>query len=41
MQRDHDLPDATSLVLQGTIFVLLLASEAVFTRLSKRRGVRS
>ncbi len=41
MQRDHDLPDATSLVLQGTIFVLLLASEAVFTRLSKRQGGRS
>jgi simple sugar transport system permease protein len=38
MQRDHDLPDATSLVLQGIIFILILASEAVFARLAKRRG---
>ncbi|WP_310448348.1 ABC transporter permease [Thiobacillus sp.] len=38
MQRDHDLPDATSLVLQGIIFILILASEAVFARLAKRQG---
>lgn len=38
MQRDHDLPDATSLVLQGIIFILILASEAVFARLATRRG---
>ena len=38
MQRDHDLPDATSLVLQGIIFILILAGEAVFARLAKRRG---
>ncbi len=38
MQRDHGLPDATSLVLQGIIFILILASEAVFDRLAKRRG---
>lgn len=38
MQRDHDLPDATGLVLLGIIFILVLASEAVFARLAKRRG---
>ena len=38
MQRDHGLPDATSLVLQGIIFILILSSEAVFARLAKRRG---
>ncbi len=38
LQRDHDLPDATSQVLQGIIFVLLLASEAVFARIAARSG---
>lgn len=38
MQRNHDLPDATSQVLQGIIFVVLLVSEAVFARLSKTKG---
>jgi simple sugar transport system permease protein len=41
MQRDHGLPDATSLVLQGTIFILILASEAVFARLAARRGSKT
>lgn len=36
LQRNHDLPDATSLVLQGIIFILILASEAVFARLARR-----
>lgn len=36
LQRNHDLPDATAQVLQGIIFVLLLASEAVFARLAQR-----
>lgn len=33
LQRVHDLPDATSLVLQGIIFVVILASEAFYGRL--------
>jgi general nucleoside transport system permease protein len=40
MQRDHDLPDATGLVLQGIIFILLLASEAVFARRAKNKGAK-
>lgn len=36
LQRDHDLPDATSLVLQGVIFVLLLVSEAIYARVASR-----
>lgn len=28
MQRDHNLPDATSLVMQGIIFLFILASES-------------
>ena len=38
LQRDHDLPDATSLVLQGMIFVLILAGEALYARLGARRA---
>lgn len=30
LQRAHDLPDATALVLQGIIFVIILASEALY-----------
>lgn len=30
LQRSHDLPDATALVLQGIIFVVILASEALY-----------
>ena len=41
MQRDHDLPDATGLVLQGMIFILLLASEAVFARLAQNKGFKA
>ena len=41
MQRDHDLPDATGLVLQGMIFILLLASEAVFARLALNKGFKA
>jgi ABC-type uncharacterized transport system permease subunit len=33
LQRWHDLPDATVLVLQGIIFVLILASEFLYGRL--------
>lgn len=33
LQRAHDLPDATTLVLQGIIFVVILASEALYGRL--------
>lgn len=32
LQRSHDLPDATSLVMQGIIFVVILASEALYGR---------
>lgn len=32
LQRTHDLPDATVLVLQGIIFVVILASEAYYGR---------
>jgi general nucleoside transport system permease protein len=41
MQRDHDLPDATGLVLQGMIFILLLASEAVFARRAMNKGSKA
>jgi len=30
LQRSHDLPDATALVLQGIIFVVILASETLY-----------
>jgi ABC-type uncharacterized transport system permease subunit len=33
IQRVHDLPDATSLVLQGIIFVFILASESLYGRM--------
>jgi len=33
LQRWHDLPDATVLVMQGTIFVVILASEPFYGRL--------
>jgi simple sugar transport system permease protein len=33
LQRWHDLPDATVLVMQGTIFVVILASEPLYGRL--------
>ena len=32
LQRAHDLPDATALVMQGIIFVIILASEALYGR---------
>jgi len=32
LQRTHELPDATALVLQGIIFVVILASEAFYGR---------
>ncbi len=32
LQRWHDLPDATVLVMQGTIFVVILASETLYGR---------
>ena len=33
LQRVHDLPDATVLVMQGIIFVVILASEAFYGRI--------
>jgi simple sugar transport system permease protein len=33
LQRWHDLPDATVLVLQGIIFLVVLSSEAFYGRL--------
>lgn len=33
LQRWHDLPDATVLVMQGTIFIVILASEPLYGRL--------
>lgn len=41
LQRNHDLPDATSLVLQGIIFVLVLASEAIYARMAAQSGYKS
>jgi simple sugar transport system permease protein len=38
MQREHGLPDATSLVMQGIIFVFILASEAFYGRWSRLRA---
>jgi general nucleoside transport system permease protein len=40
LQRWHDLPDATVLVLQGIIFLMILASEFLYGRLRRlwRRG---
>lgn len=32
LQRSHELPDATALVLQGIIFVVILASETLYGR---------
>lgn len=32
LQRAHDLPDATTMVMQGIIFVVILASEALYGR---------
>jgi len=32
LQRAHDLPDATVLVLQGIVFVAILASEMFYGR---------
>lgn len=32
LQRAHDLPDATAYVMQGIIFVVILASEALYGR---------
>lgn len=33
IQRAHDLPDATGLVMQGIIFVMILSSESVYGRI--------
>jgi simple sugar transport system permease protein len=33
LQRSFDLPDATTLVLQGIIFILILASETLYGRI--------
>jgi len=38
LQRWHDLPDATVLVLQGIIFILILASEFLYGRLHRLWG---
>ena len=34
IQRSHDLPDATVLVMQGIIFLMILASEPFYGRFS-------
>ena len=34
LQRWHDLPDATVLVMQGIIFVVILASETLYGRVN-------
>ena len=34
LQRWHDLPDATVLVMQGIIFVVILASETLYGRVT-------
>lgn len=34
LQRNFDLPDATTLVLQGIIFIIILASEALYGKLN-------
>ena len=36
LQRWHDLPDASVLVLQGIMFVMILAGESLHGRISKR-----
>jgi simple sugar transport system permease protein len=41
VQRRMDLPDATVLVLQGFIFVILLASETLYGRFKIFSGERS
>jgi simple sugar transport system permease protein len=38
LQRRLGLPDASVLVLQGTIFVAVLASDALYGRLSFLKG---
>lgn len=38
LQREHDLPDATALVMQGIIFVVILASEALYGRIPALRA---
>jgi simple sugar transport system permease protein len=38
LQRWHDLPDATVLVLQGIIFIMILASEFLYGRLNRLWG---
>jgi len=41
LQRSHELPDATVLVMQGIIFLVILFSETLFGRFSKlqKQGV--
>jgi general nucleoside transport system permease protein len=41
LQRRLDLPDATTLVLQGCLFISILACEALYGRLGKLRFTRS
>ncbi|CAB3759839.1 ABC transporter permease [Paraburkholderia humisilvae] len=41
IQRRLDLPDATVLLLQGTLFVVLLASETLYGRFAIFRAARS
>lgn len=40
LQRDHELPDATGLVLQGIIFIVILVSEAWYGRLNGLLGMK-
>lgn len=43
LQRWHDLPDATVLVLQGIMFIIILLSEPIYARLkaSQMKGVEN
>ena len=41
LQRWHDLPDASVLVLQGIMFVMILAGESLHGRISKRLAGRT
>ena len=41
LQRAHDLPDATVAVLEGIVFVMILASEALYGRFAFFRGEAS
>jgi len=41
LQRAHDLPDATVAVLEGIVFVMILASESLYGRIPFFQGESS